>query len=454
MNNTGNAWDKAQSSQNGLNSSLRTRRTDLFLVVLLLAFSGNPAVMGQPFIDLALIGVATFLVVLMFVRHKRPFTQKFFIVAGLFGTILLIQCVQLSFYPIITITGFYTRLFIGYAIYRLVDHFPLVYVRAIFFLSILSLLFYVSREISIFSGFDLISVLGPLEKIFGMPESPASYKLLLHTFPKTIGNQHRNAGMFWEPGAFAGYLILALIFLAFVKNDLPKLRYWRYLFILSGTLLTTLSTTGYLAFILIPLLHYDWHSHSRSHAIGRLLVGFYLVLPFLVIGSLYAYSNIQFLKEKVSTQLYSVEIRKTGWHRTRMGSLIFDMEYIQRRPWTGWGLHSTTRYSLHPLMESSEGMGNGMSDFTAKLGISGMLIWLLVTFNGIRNLFGHKVTKSLLAMGIILLVLQGEAFLGYPLFLGLMFLCSNAARKRNFHSHGCTHGNKQAKDVLATQATV
>jgi len=421
-NNIKNALNKSQAYQTGFNSSLVTTRTDLFLVVLLLALSGNPVVMGQPFIDLILIGVAVFLGVLVFVHHKRFFTKRFFVAVGLFGTILLVQCVQLSFYPIITIAGFYTRLFIGYAIYRLVKNFPLVYVRAMFYLAILSLVLYVSREISSFSGFDIMSVLGPLEKIFGMLESRASFKLLLHTFPKTIGNQHRNAGMFWEPGAFAGYLILALIFLAFLKNDLPKPGYRRYLFILSGTLLTTLSTTGFIAFMLVPLLHYDWHSHSKLHTIGRFLVGIYLVIPLLVGGFLYAYNNIHFLKEKISTQLYSLEVRKTGWHRGRVGSLIFDMEYIQRRPLTGWGLHSQTRYSLHPWMEESEGMGNGMSDFTAKFGISGMVIWLFMTFQRMRILSGRRVAKSLLVMGIILLVLQGEAFLGFPLFLGLMFL--------------------------------
>ena len=63
-----------------------------------------------------------------------------------------------------------------------------------------------------------------------------------------------------------------------------------------------------------------------------------------------------------------------------------------------------------------------MSEFTAKFGISGMVIWLFMTFQRMGILSGRKVAKSLLVMGIILLVLQGEAFLGFPLFLGLMFL--------------------------------
>ena len=74
-------------------------------------------------------------------------------------------------------------------------------------------------------------------------------------------------------------------------------------------------------------------------------------------------------------------------------------------------------------MKSSEGMGNGMSDFTAKFGITGMLIFLAMLFRGFLSLANRNAWQALIGLAVIALALQGEAFLSYPLFLGLMVLC-------------------------------
>ncbi len=64
-------------------------------------------------------------------------------------------------------------------------------------------------------------------------------------------------------------------------------------------------------------------------------------------------------------------------------------------------------------------MGNGMSDFTAKVGITGMLVFL-----GIYSIANRDARKSACVLLVLMIVLQGEAFLNYPFFLSLMFLQS------------------------------
>lgn len=64
----------------------------------------------------------------------------------------------------------------------------------------------------------------------------------------------RNAGPFWEPGAFQGFLLIAIFFLLSYK-ELFRHRFM-IMIILLITLLTTQSTTGYIVF-LISLLGYS-----------------------------------------------------------------------------------------------------------------------------------------------------------------------------------------------------
>lgn len=405
------------------------RRNDLFLVVLLLCFSGNPAICRQALIDVFYVTFALLLVGVAIYRRQQIISRSLIVIIGLFGSLLIIQCISFSFYPVVTICGFFTRLFIAYAVLRLVKNFPLVYVRAMFYLAILSLVFHIPYQVLRFAGHDLIQTLTPVGNLIGAGREH-DLPVLFHNF--SMRGLHRNCGMFWEPGALAGYLILALVFLWIVKGQISAREYRRYLIVLSAVLFTTLSTAGYVIYPLALILHYDWRARERRVFVLRLLLGFYVLLPLLIAASVYTYTKSEFLQAKIEHQFRTAIYQDTdGWHRTRMGTLFLDWEYIKRRPWTGWGLNEQTRYALHPqFIGEPQGMGNGMSDFTVKFGVPGMLVWLYSVFLGMIRLTKRDVGKSLLIMVILLLVLQGEAYLGFPLFLGLMFLDAGSSGKK------------------------
>lgn len=394
-------------------------RRNVVLVLLALVYSGNPT-MGRLFaIEPQLVGLSLILIFFLIKRKRTLLTFDFIIIVGSFAGILLVQCIDFSFYPIVSITGFFVRLFIGYSVFRLVDNFPHVFVRVMVGLALLSFVFYLPYILLHGAGINSEGfITGLAEKLgtIGGGRRP----LLFHTF--LGGFSVRNSGMFWEPGAFQGYLVLALVFLAFVKHKIPRRQYIRSLQILCVALISTLSTTGYLALVLLPLLHYDWRAQSRKQSVFRILVGVYFVLPILIGCGFYAYKALPFLGEKIHSQLNTLNYREGRWYRGRLGSIVFDWEYIKRRPVTGWGLHTKTRYSLHPWMENSEGMGNGMSDFTAKFGVLGFFVWLIAVYRAFRPLGGGNRLTCFLVCGILLLELQGEVFLGYPFFLGLAFL--------------------------------
>jgi hypothetical protein len=394
---------------------------DVVLVLLLIVYSGNQAP-GRIFpLEPQIVALALIFGFLLY-RQARPFLSRDFIILfTIFATILLIQCISFSFYPFITIAGFFVRLFIGYSVVRLVSDFPKVYVRIMVGLAVLSFLFYVPYQLLSFFNFNFENLITETASILGTL-SPSRRPLFLHTFMRDYSP--RNAGMFWEPGAFAGYLILALVFLAFVKNKISRNQYTSYLFVLVAALISTLSTTGYIALLFIPFLHYKFEHIAYSHRtiMFRFLVVFYIILPLIILSAFYAYKTLPFLEQKIEHEIFITELQEGRWYRGRVGSLVFDTEYIKQRPFTGWGLHSNTRYALHPGMESSEGMGNGFSDFIAKFGVIAFLIWLYAVFLSFREAANGRVIYAALVCAIIIILLQGECFLGFPLFLGLAFI--------------------------------
>ena len=67
-------------------------------------------------------------------------------------------------------------------------------------------------------------------------------------------------------------------------------------------------------------------------------------------------------------------------------------------------------------------MGNGLTDFTAKFGFIGLLTFAGLTWLGLFRMSGKNSKLTIVALGIVLLMQNGENFLNHPFFLSLMFL--------------------------------
>lgn len=236
--------------------------------------------------------------------------------------------------------------------------------------------------------------------------------VVLYTFYEKIpeGLIVRSAGMFWEPGAFAGYLLLALLFIALKNEKFTFGEYKKESFWIIMGLITTQSTTGYLIFLLIlfmyALQNFNW---------GRIIV-----FPAILLISIGAYTGLPFLKEKLEDHfISSTEMSKGDISNTRFGSLNMDMEYIKAQPLIGNGLDISTRYRFHPEVIKDIGNGNGMSNFLASWGIPLFLLWLYCVYKFTQKV-SQSTTTNITFLLLIILLLQGEQFLNFPMFL--MFL--------------------------------
>lgn len=242
----------------------------------------------------------------------------------------------------------------------------------------------------------------------GLPlETTATKSLLLYTSFDLPKEMLRNSGMFWEPGAFAGYLILAILFIILQNRGFSVGAYKKQATWIVIGLLTTLSTTGFLVLALILFIYI-----VQNYKYGK-----FILIPIIAVGGYFAYNNLEILGEKLEEQYNeAAEMDETDVSNTRFGALNMDLLYIEDKPFTGNGLDRRTRYRFHPWVDDGLGHGNGMSNFIVYWGIPFFVFWLICVY-----LFAYRssasVSTAIWFTVIIILVLQGEQFLNYPLFL-------------------------------------
>jgi hypothetical protein len=273
------------------------------------------------------------------------------------------------------------------------------YVKVMVFIGLISLPFWVVNQIG-FYGLET--------------ESISRKSLLFYTSFRLIPGRLivRNSGMFWEPGAFAGYLILALVFIALKNRKFEIGPYKKEVFSIFIVLLTTMSTTGFVILGIILVIH-----SLQNYSWGKIVI---VPVSFLIIY--FAYYKLEFLQEKIEHQYANaLEMRENDVSNTRFGALKMDWQYIKAQPLIGNGLHVKTRYRFHPQVKGDIGHGNGMSNFLASWGIPFFLFWVFCVFKFTIKT-SRSIFTSLSAVFVILLLLQGEPFLNFPLFLAFFIL--------------------------------
>ena len=169
---------------------------------------------------------------------------------------------------IITYIHLVMMLLLGYMVSIFIDfnEFKRIYINVILIVAIISLLlFTLHNEISFIAyKFPLIE------------GASASYRnMYIYLYP--LFSPHRNTGIFWEPGAYQVFLNLALIFVLFspeIKNKVIVS------IILITTILTTSSTAGYLILLLIFIAYvFNKKSGPKSLALSfSFLIGTMLLI--------------------------------------------------------------------------------------------------------------------------------------------------------------------------------
>lgn len=382
---------------------INTRKAvDYLLMFLLISISGNPFFSGEHI----LIGVF-FYSFYIFIKRKNIIPRKFFYFFVLLVIITVLQSLKFSFFPIVTLLGIYIRVLTAYLVVRVID-FKFIdrYVKTLYAIAITSLIFYLISNIA-------PNVLTLLSFDTSSGESIYARQSIFGLFTFVEQNIHRNSGSFWEPGAFGGYLVLAFIFNFFSHLKNKK----KIGIVLIITILTTMSTTAYLAIFLFSFLVYY---KKINNAIIKIIA-----VSVILLGGYYSFIKIDFLGEKITKQVLvlneDVNLENAG--SARFLSLLKDIEDFKGHEIIGRGFHSKTRY-LYQIENQIRTVG--LTDIIVKMGLPFFIIIMCMLYYSLTSFLNFNYNnKKIFIVGsflVIITLLMSQVYFNYPFFWSILFL--------------------------------
>lgn len=392
-------------------------KADAIWVLLLLLLSGNPAVnavFGGGELVLSVAAVLLLLVVMS--RNLSLSSTRFAYVTLALTAIQLVQASELGFFPV-TILGSITRLLIGACIVVLVGDFTRAYIRAMVAIATYALVMYAIDQVTLRMGGGFRDLFAPLEQLIGIDGD--HHFTLVYTFTELEGT-YRNAAFFREPGLFAGYLLFAILFVVLRASDLERSQVRQYLLVLVLALASTFSTAGY---VTLPFVLAAVAVRQQSGRLTRLPRKRILVIVLAVcLGALWLINeSSEFLEEKIAHQYEQFLDEGRGHEITRFGSALLDIEAIEERPITGWGLHESTKYALTPELAELSPSG-GVTGWARSFGLAGLAVLVIAVWSGLRSFGRLSSIGRLYITFVVILIAQPNTFLNFPLFMALLFL--------------------------------
>jgi len=405
------------SKRNFINYSL------LFMVI---------AVSGIPYFTSTILYIPLTIILLMiFLIRQYTLHIDFILLLLLLTIITALQAYTFNFFSIQTTLGVFLRIIIGYLIVRILkERFLLYYINILYYLSIMGTSIYL-LIVAIPSLIPVIkSTLIPMLNAFNVADTKLQ-TIIIYNF-NHIENL-RNSGPFWEPGAFAGYLLIAIIFIFFIKDIKHKNK---KLIVLIFALFTTFSTTAFFAFSIFIFLYF--YKNIKNIFI-KIIISLSLLL-----SSYYAYFNFDFLGKKIEHQISmtkNANVYKKDSDTQRFLNIMRDIEDFRGHEIIGRGSNPLTRYAFK---HEEQIRTVGITDILVRMGSVFFLIMMYFLYKSICAIVAIQYVKkkSLYCIGImftILLTLMSEVYFNFPIYWSLLFMfliykpkSKNKFKKRRF----------------------
>ncbi|QUA54042.1 O-antigen ligase family protein [Aristaeella lactis] len=147
----------------------------------------------------------------------------------------------------------------------------------------------------------------------------------------------RTFGIFWEPGVFQMFINLAILFELFVENRPRRV----YLIVYCIALLSTFSTTGYIAFLWIVLIYILFGGKNTTISKAN---RWFIILPILLIILLQIITRTS-IGQKVFGKANNL---KEGTTMVRFASFFASISIARSHPLTGVGMENvgTQMYTI------------------------------------------------------------------------------------------------------------
>lgn len=223
----------------------------------------------------------------------------------------------------------------------------------------------------------------------------------------------RNAGMFWEPGAHAVYIIIAILFAFSGALDglKPKVRMLIVGILFLGVL-STKSTTGYMALALsfiFQILHSPQKWNTRKNLIIIMGVIWGIIFVALISG------------------VFDKLIYRSGSFGTRMNDTVSGLSVAFQNVFLGKGMFVAVSEELQKLNVIY--ISNGLVSLMIGIGVPMTVVYLALLHTGIKRLFQASGVALCCVELIFLLFMCSESLCTYPIFLSLLFLWRNESNE-------------------------
>lgn len=186
----------------------------------------------------------------------------------------------------------------------------------------------------------------------------------------------RNSGIFWEPGAFQGFIILALLMLLYENDDCAVKNRKLKLLVFAVTILTTQSSTGYILLVLLFLT--QWQRIENIFGdINNVVRNF--IVAVVVIGAI----AIIISSGNISSKLANAS---TDSATIRFSDLVGGGLMVLKGGLFGLG-ETTTRSVYRTLFGVSSNDSVGLLAMTYTYGILFAVCYLYLMICGIKKFF-------------------------------------------------------------------
>ena len=370
------------------------------------------AISGMPYFSSAIFNAPLSIVLLaFFVIRRKKFDFVFFYLISFFVVVTGFQTIVFNFLPIETIVGAFLRIANGYLIVKILqENFIIYFVNIFFKISVISLCFFI--PILLIPGLgESLRQIASLLQIFDIAGSEVDSLIFYTLHWKFL---YRNPGPFWEAGAFAGFVILALVFNTFIENKNKKLK--QAVFV--ATIFSTFSTTAYLALMIFAFLYY-------YRSIKNIFLKGFLV-SLISLFSYFAFVNISFLSEKIflqASQAVTQDAYKDTDNSARFFSALRDFQDIKGYEITGRGWNPKTRYSAG---EETQIRTVGMTDILVKMGVPYFLFMFFVLHRSVRIFLKYYNNNHFLNYNtvflMIILTLMSQSYFNFPIYWSFLFM--------------------------------
>ena len=399
-----------------MNKTLRNVLT--FIIVLWMVLSSGAEIIGYNETMHVIVLIILYLMFLM-VRGSRTIMQpRALISIGLLSILILINLINdvenISMSMINFDLGFLSKLWITLMIASTLDYnkYSRYFINIILGLSFISLLFYTS----FFFNPGLIRSLPSLNL------TKNNFNYIFYIYNREQWGIDRNYSIFWEPGAFQGFITLALVMLLFSRDSyFNNRRQLVYTAIFTVATITTFSTTGYIVLLLLFL----------AFTIKNIKV-----LPLtLIVGVIFYITFDKVILSNVIIQKFNKEgIWSTSGER-RISDVYVELDMVKTNPFLGVGYHDyfTKKgivLSTQGVTETWEGGTNSLTYLLALFGLPFVAILIFGLYYFVRFIETRKEIQFILFF-IIVILLMGEVFLAKVGFQVIIFYGLNRIIVKN-----------------------